>query len=351
MGVSRLWDLLAPCGRRVSLESLSRKRLAVDASIWLIQFIKAMRDDSGEMLQNAPVLGLFRRLCKLLFLHIYPVLVFDGATPPLKQKTVARRRAFRERQESSLRRTAEKILLNQVSTSTLAQTRTHTRTHATTQPRTHMHTHARTCVRAHGFLAPATRRHRCVQMKGRHLLHGLVADTSAGPAAAPPASAPASAPVPMDEDGIGAALDDQFGEQDAVVDGLSSGAAQAAQPTAAQPGASNSTSSAGGKARVAEHVDVDAEDHEDTHAAAGSSGGRPAYLNDGPATRVQADGLTLRDFVQRAAAKRNPNAHWRGAIGEGASSEMLGSVIVPRYAENKVAQTSASWLSRGLFSA
>ena len=152
----------------------------------------------------------------------------------------------------------------------------------------------------------------------------------------------------MDDDGIDAALADQFGEQDAVVDGLSSGAAQAAQPMAAQPGASNSTSSARGKARV---VDVDAEDHEDAHTAAGSSGGRPAYLNDGPATRVQADGLTLRDFVQRAAAKRNPNAHWRGAIGEGASSEMLGSVIVPRYAENKVAQTSASWLSRGIFSA
>ena len=136
MGVSRLWDLLAPCGRRVSLESLGRKRLAVDASIWLIQFIKAMRDDSGEMLQNAPVLGLFRRLCKLLFLHIYPVLVFDGATPPLKQKTVARRRAFRERQESSLRHTAEKILLNQVSTGT------HARTHART--RSSKHARART---------------------------------------------------------------------------------------------------------------------------------------------------------------------------------------------------------------
>ena len=173
-------------------------------------------------------------------------------------------------------------------------------------------------------------------MKGRHLLHGLVADTSAGPAAAPPESAP----VPMDEDGVDAALADQFGEQDAVVDGLSSGVAHAAQPIAEQPGASNSTSSARGKARV---VDVDAEDHEDAHAAAGSSGSRPAYLNDGPATRVQADGLTLRDFVQRAAAKRNPNA--RVAIGVGASSDMLGSVIVPRYAENNVAQTSPSWLS------
>ena len=50
MGVSRLWDLIAPCGRRISLDVLSRKRLAVDASIWLIQFIKAMRDEQGEML-------------------------------------------------------------------------------------------------------------------------------------------------------------------------------------------------------------------------------------------------------------------------------------------------------------
>jgi DNA excision repair protein ERCC-5 len=32
-----------------------------------------MRDDSGEMIQNAPLLGLFRRLCKLLFLHVQPV--------------------------------------------------------------------------------------------------------------------------------------------------------------------------------------------------------------------------------------------------------------------------------------
>ena len=163
-------------------------------------------------------------------------------------------------------------------------------------------------------------------MKGRHLLHGLVADTSAGPAAAPPASAPA----PMDEDDVNAALADQFGEQDAVVGGLSSGAAQAAQATAAQPGASSSTRSAGGKARVAEHSNVGAEGHEDAHAAVGSR--HPAYLNDGPATRIEADGLTLRDFVQRAAAKRNPNAQGRSAMGVGASSEMLGSVIVPRYA-------------------
>ncbi len=65
MGVTHLWELLAPCGRRTSVDALARKRLAVDASIWLIQFVKAMRDpESGEMLQNAPLLGLFRRLVR-----------------------------------------------------------------------------------------------------------------------------------------------------------------------------------------------------------------------------------------------------------------------------------------------
>ena len=59
MGVHNLWDLLAPCGRRCSIDSLARKRLAVDASIWLIQFIKAMRDvETGEMLcSGETVLG------------------------------------------------------------------------------------------------------------------------------------------------------------------------------------------------------------------------------------------------------------------------------------------------------
>lgn len=114
MGVSSLWSLLAPCGRRCSVNTLERKRLAVDVSIWLMQFIKAMRDDTGEMVRNAPLLGLLHRLCKLVYLHVRPVLVFDGATPALKQRTIARRRALRQQQEGSLRRTAERILLNQL---------------------------------------------------------------------------------------------------------------------------------------------------------------------------------------------------------------------------------------------
>lgn len=117
MGVKGLWPLLEPVGRRISIEALQNKRLAVgewpsvpavcacshtatpkrprrptrlhrgcrrqcvtaadadasccwlacpfaDASIWLFQFIQAMRDDRGELIRNAHVLGFFRRICR-----------------------------------------------------------------------------------------------------------------------------------------------------------------------------------------------------------------------------------------------------------------------------------------------
>ncbi len=125
MGVQSLWTLLEPCGRRVNIEALTNKRLAVgmvphqysnlaplqqpdyvrgllgvlcvftssvpgqnvstlqystywcanivtpnlplpcaDASIWIFQFMQTMRDSRGEMLRNAHILGFFRRICR-----------------------------------------------------------------------------------------------------------------------------------------------------------------------------------------------------------------------------------------------------------------------------------------------
>jgi DNA excision repair protein ERCC-5 len=69
-----------------------------DASIWLFQFLKVMRDDQGEFIPNGHLLGFFRRICSLLFNKIRPVFVFDGATPFLKRLTVAARRQRRETQ-------------------------------------------------------------------------------------------------------------------------------------------------------------------------------------------------------------------------------------------------------------
>eukprot|EP00897_Mesotaenium_endlicherianum_P008624 jgi/Mesen1/7790/ME000408S06911 len=121
MGVHGLWDLLAPVGRRVSVDALSNKRVAVDASIWIAQFMKAIRDREGEMLRNAHLLGFFRRICKLLFLKVRPVFVFDGGTPALKRSTVLARRRQREQAQNQIRKTAEKLLLNHLRTRKLEE--------------------------------------------------------------------------------------------------------------------------------------------------------------------------------------------------------------------------------------
>ncbi|CAM9334587.1 unnamed protein product, partial [Sphacelaria rigidula] len=62
MGIKNLWQLLSPVGRSVSIETLSGKTLAVDVSIWLTQFIKAMRDDEGKVMKNAHIIGTLRRV-------------------------------------------------------------------------------------------------------------------------------------------------------------------------------------------------------------------------------------------------------------------------------------------------
>ncbi|XP_031261538.1 DNA repair protein UVH3 isoform X1 [Pistacia vera] len=121
MGVHGLWDLLAPVGRRVSVETLAGKRLAIDASIWMVQFMKAMRDEKGEMVRNAHLIGFFRRICKLLFLKTKPVFVFDGGTPALKRRTVIARRRQRENAQAKIRKTAEKLLINHLKTMRLKE--------------------------------------------------------------------------------------------------------------------------------------------------------------------------------------------------------------------------------------
>ena len=120
MGVKGLWTLLEPVGRRIPAEALGGKRLAVDASIWLVQFLKAMRDERGEPLPHAHLLGFFRRVCKLLFLGVRPVFVFDGSTPELKRQTTAARRRGARNAGAQARRAAEKLLLVQMRRHALA---------------------------------------------------------------------------------------------------------------------------------------------------------------------------------------------------------------------------------------
>ena len=102
--------MVAPTARPTQLASLNRKRLAVDASIWIYQFLKAVRDKEGNALRNSHVVGFFRRICKLLYFGIKPVFVFDGGAPLLKRETVRGRARRREGRREDAVRTAGKLL-------------------------------------------------------------------------------------------------------------------------------------------------------------------------------------------------------------------------------------------------
>ena len=114
MGVTGLWPILAPTARPTPLPTLNRKRLAVDASIWIYQFLKAVRDKEGNALRNSHVVGFFRRICKLLFFGIKPVFVFDGGAPVLKRQTVLGRKQRREGRREDAARTAGRLLAVQM---------------------------------------------------------------------------------------------------------------------------------------------------------------------------------------------------------------------------------------------
>ena len=114
MGVTGLWSIVQPCARPTKLETLNRKRLAVDASIWIYQFLKAVRDKEGNALRNSHVVGFFRRICKLLYFGIKPVFVFDGGAPALKRNVIRARKQRREGRRDDAARTAGKLLAVQM---------------------------------------------------------------------------------------------------------------------------------------------------------------------------------------------------------------------------------------------
>ncbi|XP_054557769.1 DNA excision repair protein ERCC-5 [Talpa occidentalis] len=110
MGVQGLWKLLECSGRPVNPETLEGKVLAVDISIWLNQALKGVRDRHGNSIENAHLLTLFHRLCKLLFFRIRPIFVFDGDAPLLKKQTLAKRRQRKDLATSDSKKTTEKLL-------------------------------------------------------------------------------------------------------------------------------------------------------------------------------------------------------------------------------------------------
>ena len=115
MGVHSLSGiLLGSTARPVQLESLEEKRMAIDASIWIYQFLKAMRDPEGNPIKNSHITGFFRRICKLLYFGIKPVFIFDGGVPALKANTIKQRNERRQGKRDNAKQTARKLLALQL---------------------------------------------------------------------------------------------------------------------------------------------------------------------------------------------------------------------------------------------
>ncbi len=99
MGVD-LGDVLPR--HKVNLESLSKKRIAIDAYNALYQFLAIIRGADGGHLKDSRgrvtshLSGLFYRNINLLELNIKLVYVYDGAPPELKTQEIERRRKQRD---------------------------------------------------------------------------------------------------------------------------------------------------------------------------------------------------------------------------------------------------------------
>lgn len=86
MGVRDLWEVLSPVARKVQLDDLRGKRLAVDLSGWIVES-EQMRSKMHE-----PVIrNLFFRCNKLLGYGIKLVFVLEGTAPEVKEETMSQR--------------------------------------------------------------------------------------------------------------------------------------------------------------------------------------------------------------------------------------------------------------------
>ena len=112
MGVKGLWQHLAPAARKIELEALQGKVLAIDVSIWVIQFLQVLEGYSKASNEYMVIDGFLKRICKLLYFGIKPVFVFDGSTPSIKRKTLLQRRRQKHKQKVNYTKAAEQLLHN-----------------------------------------------------------------------------------------------------------------------------------------------------------------------------------------------------------------------------------------------
>jgi len=117
MGVA-ITELLSK--KDISLDFLSNKTIAVDASIFLYQFLTTIRQRDGSFLTDSKgnitshLAGLFSRNCHLIKNRIKMVYVFDGKPPKLKEGERDKRRKIKEEAQAKYEIAKEKKDVNEM---------------------------------------------------------------------------------------------------------------------------------------------------------------------------------------------------------------------------------------------
>lgn len=111
MGVD-ISDLVEP--KKVALEDLAGRSIAIDAFNTLYQFLSMIRQSDGTPLMDrdgritSHLSGLYFRSAALLEIDIKPVFVFDGEPPELKRKTIKERVAAKLQAEKEWKEAIER---------------------------------------------------------------------------------------------------------------------------------------------------------------------------------------------------------------------------------------------------
>ncbi|EDW74623.1 uncharacterized protein Dwil_GK21315 [Drosophila willistoni] len=113
LGLSKLIADLAPQAIRESeIKNFFGRKVAIDASMCLYQFLIAVRSEGAQLATvngdpTSHLMGMFYRTIRLLDNGIKPVYVFDGKPPDLKSGELAKRAERREEAEKALKAATE----------------------------------------------------------------------------------------------------------------------------------------------------------------------------------------------------------------------------------------------------
>ena len=116
MGIKQLTKVLNDnCPDSITMrpiKSFFSRKIAIDASMWIYQFLIAVRSNGSNMQSSdgettSHLIGLFYRTIRMLENGIEPIYVFDGKPPDLKSVELDKRKEIRKKAEADLKKATD----------------------------------------------------------------------------------------------------------------------------------------------------------------------------------------------------------------------------------------------------